>query len=180
MRALLISIALACAAAGAMAQQPDGAAQRAAMDRISWMAGQWEGSAATMTREGESKSQSTEAVRRAAGGTALLIQGRHWKVLPDGGRGDIVHDTAGLIAYDPPSGKYKFTTQLQDGRAGVFDGVMQGDTFSWKLPLPGAHVRYDISRNEKGQWHELGFYCRDGAECASIFRMTLDRKGDAP
>ena len=179
MKKSLIALAALLAAAGAVAQ-PDPAAQRAAMDKISWLAGQWEGVASTLGREGETKSVSSEAVRMAAGGTALLIQGRHYRLLPDGGRGELVHDTAGLINFDPAAGKYKFTTQLQNGQGGVFEGTVQDNTFSWRLPLPQAHVRYDITRNARGQWSELGFYCRDGAECRPIFNMTLDRKGDAP
>ena len=179
MKSTLMFIGLLLAAAGALAQ-PDPAAQRAAMEKISWLAGQWDGASTSRGREGETRSASTESVRLAAGGTALLIQGRHYRLLPDGKRGDIVHDTAGLINFDPATGKYRFTTQLQNGQGGVFDGAMQGNTFSWRLPLPQAHVRYDIARNERGQWTELGFYCRDGAECQQIFSMTLDRKGDAP
>ena len=179
MKNTLVMLAALLAVGGAWAQ-PDPAAQRAGMEKISWLAGQWEGSSTSRGREGETRSASTESVRVAAGGTALLIQGRHYRLLPDGGRGEIVHDTAGLINFDPASGKYRFTTQLQSGQGGVFEGTVQGSTFSWRLPLAQAHVRYDIARNERGQWSEAGFYCRDGAECQQIFSMTLDRKGDAP
>ncbi|MEO5671990.1 MAG: hypothetical protein ABIR26_14970 [Ramlibacter sp.] len=179
MKTWTLALAPLVLAVTAHAQSP-GDAQRAAMDKIGWLAGNWEGNAVTQTREGESRSVSTEVVRRAAGGTAILIQGKHFRVLPDGGRGDVVHDTAGMITFDVQAGKYRFSTQLADGKSGVFDGAMEGNTFNWRLPLPGAHVRYDIVRNERGQWAELGFYCREGAPCAPIFRMTLDRKGDAP
>ena len=165
---------------GIAAAQSPGDAQRAAMDKIAWLAGQWEGTATTQERDGEKRSHSVESVRRAAGGTALLIQGRHHRMLADGGRGEIVHDTAALLTFDQATGKYRFATQLQDGRSGTFDATVEGDTFSWKLPLPNAHVRYDIRRNAAGQWSEDGFFCRDGAECRPIFKMTLDRKGDAP
>jgi hypothetical protein len=166
-------------AAGALAET-DPAAQRAAMGKLAWLAGQWEGTAATRGREGEARSASTETVRLAAGGTALLIQGRHYRLLPDGGRGDVVHDTAAMLTFDPESGKYRFTTQLQTGQGGVFDGTVEGATFSWRLPLPGGYARYDIARNDKGQWSELGFFCREGAQFVPIFRMALERKGDAP
>jgi len=166
--------------AGSALAQADAAAQRAAMDKLAWLAGQWEGSATTQGREGEQRALSSDTVRRAAGCTALLVQGRHHRMQQDGTRGETVHDTAGLLSFDPASGKYRFTTQLQDGRGGVFDGTVQGDTFSWRLPLPDGHIRYDIARNERGQWSELGFFCRNGAECRPFFRMTLDRKGDAP
>ena len=93
--------------AGVTAAEPDAPAQVAALDRIAWLAGRWEGSATTQVRDGEARSISSETVRRAAGGTALLIQGRHWRVTTYGARGDVVHDTAGLVTYDPASGKYQ-------------------------------------------------------------------------
>ena len=178
-KALVVLLAAVAASAGAAETTPEAAAQKAAMDKLAWLAGQWEGTAATRGRDGEAQSISSETVRSAAGGTALLVQGRHYRLLPGGGRGDIVHDTAAMLTFDPAAGKYRFATQLQTGQGGVFEGTVEGATFSWRLPLPGGHARYDITRNDKGQWSELGFYCRDGADCVPIFRMTLDRKGDA-
>ena len=35
----------------------------------------------------------------------------------------------------------------------------------------------DIARNDKGQWHEVGYSCSDGAPCVEFLRMTLERKG---
>lgn len=178
--ALVIATAVAAASGGAAAQSDAAAQQRAAMDKIAWMAGQWEGSSSTFTREGEMRAVSSESVQLGAGGTALLVRGRHWRQQADGTRGAVVHDAAGLIRWDAASGSYKFTTQLADGRGGVYDGVVDGGTFTWRLPLPQGYVRYDIARNDKGQWSEQGFFCAQGAECRPIFRMTLDRKGDAP
>jgi hypothetical protein len=183
MHRISLAIVLSLAAVMAGAQQPPEPtleAQRAAMDKLAWMAGAWEGSAATQARDGERRSISQESIRRAAGGLAILLQGHHWRQLPDGSRGDVVLDTAGMITFDGAKGHYRFATQLQDGKAGDFDAEMTGQTLSWRIPLQGAHIRYDISRNERGQWSELGFYCRDGVECAPFFRMTLDRRGDAP
>jgi len=91
-----------------------------------------------------------------------------------------VLDTAGMFTYDPATAKYRFNTQLQDGKGGMQEATMTGDTLSWRIPIPGAHIRYDITKNEKAQWSELGYFCRDGAACVQFFRMTLDRKGDAP
>ena len=181
-KSVLFPLVFAGVASGALAADagPDATAQKAAIAKVSWLAGQWEGTATTRGRDGESRALSAETVRLAAGGTALMIQGKHYKLLADGSRGEVVHDTAAMLTFDPASGRYRFATQLQTGQAGVFDGTVEGSTFTWRLPLPGGHARYDIMRNDKGQWNELGFYCRDGAECVPIFRMALDRKGDAP
>ena len=168
---------------GAQAQapaEPDVAAQRAAMARLAWMAGVWEGQSVTREREGEKRSVSYEWIRSAAGGLAIMVQGRHYRQLPDGGRGEVVLDTAGMFTYDAAASKYLFVTQLQNGRGGTMEAVMQGETLSWRIPLAGAHVRYDITRSDKGQWNEKGHFCRDGAPCQPFFEMVLDRRGDAP
>ena len=162
------------------AAQGEADAQRAAMEKLAWMAGTWEGASATQDREGEKRSISNEWIRRAAGGLAVMIQGRHYRMLPDGARGDVVLDTAGMITYDAAAGKYRFLTQLQDGKGGTFDMEMQGDALSWRIPITGAHIRYDITRTERGQWSELGYYCRDGAPCVPFFKMLLERRGEAP
>jgi hypothetical protein len=73
----------------------------------------------------------------------------------------------------------RFVTQLGDGKGGTFDAVMNGEALSWRIPLPNAHVRYDITRTERGQWSEIGHFRRDGAPCVPFLRMLLDRKGDA-
>ena len=89
-------------------------------------------------------------------------------------------DTAGMMTYDATAKKYRFVTQLQDGRGGIHDAEMVGNTLSWRIPLNNAHVRYDITRTERGEWSELGYFCRDGAACIPFFKMLLERKGDAP
>src|SRR6478609_3918761 len=73
-------------AAFGAAAQAELDAQRAAMDKLAWMAGVWEGQASMQDREGEKRSFSQETIRRAAGGLAILIQGRHYRHQPDGSR----------------------------------------------------------------------------------------------
>jgi hypothetical protein len=170
---------LALTAGAAFGQADPLAAQRSAMEKLAWMPGAWEGQSVTRTPEGEKRSVSSEAIRSAAGGLAIMIQGRHWRQLEGGGRGDVVLDTAGMLTFDAASGKYKFATQLQDGKAGTFDAELKGDVFSWGFPVRGGAIRYDITR-ENSQWNERGFFCREGAPCVPFFQMTLDRKGDAP
>ena len=179
MKKLLILLSVLLAASGAFAQS-ELEAQRAAMGKLSWMAGYWVGNSASQDREGEKRSLSQEWIRSAADGLAVMVQGKHNRQLPDGSRGDVVLDTAGMITYDAAAAKYRFVTQLQDGKGGIFDMAMQGDVLSWRIPINNAHIRYDITRTAKGEWSELGYFCRDGAPCVPFFKMLLERKGDAP
>lgn len=170
--------ALCSAAALAQPRSEPPTAQIEAIKKIAWLEGVWEGSASFVTPTGSAPAKSWERVALAAGGTALLIQGRHFGVGADGQAGALMHDAAGLVSFDERSGRYRIVTQTKEGRGGSFEGKVENGVFSWFIPRPGGHVRYDIQRNDKGQWSELGFNCNDGAPtCTEFLRMTLDRKG---
>lgn len=172
--ALLWLPALALAQAGDAAR----AAQVAAMDRIAWLAGEWEGTASfDRGPQGKSDVLSWERVARAAGGTALTVLGRHYVRNADGSRGALVHDAAALITYDDRSGKYRFESQLGTGQHGVFSAEMQGAAFVWTIESPRGVIRYRITRDDAGRWNERGEMCpaADKADtpCREFFSMQL-------
>jgi hypothetical protein len=181
--ALMALAALAFAAAPARAQAPSperAAAQVAAIDKISWLTGEWEG-AATFDRGPQGKSEviSWERVTRVAGGTALMVLGKHYQRNADGSRGELVHDAAGLISFDDRSGKYRFQSQLGNGQSGSFEAEMMGNVFVWRIDTPRGPIRYRITRDEAGRWTERGEMCPAGdkpdAACREFFAMTLIR-----
>lgn len=189
-KATILAVLLCLAgAAGAQQAPPDlkADAQVAAIDRIGWLVGEWEGTA-TMRRGPQEPDRllSWERIQRAAGGTALLVQGRHYQRLPDGARGPVVHDSAAMITFDPRTGRYRVTSQLADGRYGSFDGVAEGEvrnaTFVWRIPAPQGVARYRIERMPDGRWFEQGAFCPAAetadSQCRGFFEMTLTRKGE--
>lgn len=61
-----------------------------------------------------------------------------------------------------------------DSVAECRDGVM-----TWSLPArPSAVIRYTISLNPKGQWHEIGTMTGQGQAGQQMFEMTLDKSPD--
>lgn len=168
------AMALVLAGPGVRAEPPD-AAQVQAMAPIAWMAGEWRGKATMQRGPAESRMHSSELVLSAAGGTALLVRGQHHVIKADGSTGDLVHDAAAMITFDPRSGKFRFVTQLANGRSGTFDGTIENGRFRWELPAPGGRVRYEIWRNAAGQWEEVGEFC-DASACQPFFKMLLDRQ----
>jgi hypothetical protein len=56
-----------------------------------------------------------------------------------------------------------------------------GDVLSWQIPITNAHIRYDITRTERGQWSEAGISaaleCRalHFSRCCSTVRVS-DRR----
>jgi hypothetical protein len=110
-----------------------------------------------------SRTASWERVTAAAGGLALLVQGLHHLINSDGRPGDLVHDAAGMITFDPATGRYRFVTHLANGQAGVFDGTFEDDRFRWFIPAGPATIRYEIARDGDRGWDEQGFYCPPGS-----------------
>lgn len=150
--------------------------QVAAMAPLAWMAGEWRGESTMRRPEGASRNLSWERVIVAAGGTALLIQGRHHAIKADGSQGDMVHDAAGLLSFQPRTGKYRFVAQLANGRSGDFEARVEGEKLLWSMPAgEGAQIRYEVQRNAAGQWAEEGFFCR-GEACQPFFKMTLSKQ----
>lgn len=184
---LLVAMALALFAVAAFAQAPAAgrAEQLAAMEKLAWMPGIWEGTS-TVERgaQGRAENLSWERVRRAAGGTALLIEGRHHRRLADGGRGELIHDAAALITFDAASGKYRFVSQLADGSYGHHEARMEGEVFIWQVQSPRGIARFRITR-EQGRWTERGEFCATSDQgepppCRPFFSMSLGRTGDTP
>ena len=172
---MTLTLALALLSSAAQADEVD-KQQVAAMAPLAWMAGEWRGESTMRRPEGQTRNLSWERVILAAGGTALLIQGRHHQIKPDGSAGDIVHDAAGLLSYQPRTGKYRFVAQLANGRSGDFEARVEGEKLVWTMPAgEGQQIRYDVLRNPAGQWVEEGFFCR-GEACQPFFKMTLSRQ----
>lgn len=164
----------------AQPNEPARTAQVAAIDKIAWLAGEWEGSA-TFDRGPQGKSDviSWERVTRVAGGTALMVLGRHYRRNTDGSRGELVHDAAALISFDDKTGTYRFNSQLSTGQHGAFAAEMQGAIFVWTIETPRGPIRYRIQRDDAGRWSERGEMCpqdaASGAACREFFSMVLAR-----
>lgn len=173
--------ALLSAQTGAQAPSAErAAAQVAAIDKIAWLVGEWEGRA-TIEQGPQSRSESIswERVTRAAGGTALMVIGRHYRRNPDGSRGDAVHDAAALITFDDTRDKYRFESQLGSGQHGSFEAEMQGAAFMWRIDTQRGPIRYRITRDDAGRWTERGEMCpppdKPDAACRDFFSMTLTK-----
>ena len=192
---MLVAVAAALPPVHAQTAPPtesaDVQAQRDAMARLAWMAGEWRGESTMQRGPTASRTLSWERVTAAAGGLALLVQGRHH--LPDaaGRPGELVHDAAGMISYDPATGRYRFVTQLATGRSGSFEARVEDGRFVWFIPAGPATIRYEIARDGDRGWNEQGVHCPAGASagapagagaaggvdaCQRFFTMQLERQ----
>jgi hypothetical protein len=159
-------------------QAPDLAAQKDAMEAIVFLRGDWEGSGWMQMGPQRSEVLSSERVRPAAGGLAMVVEGVHRAEMPDGTQ-KVVHDALGVLTWDSESGAYRFATKLATGFGGDYSAAVNADgDLEWSIPVPGRLMRYVI-HVENGKWRETGHMSTDGGETwDEFFGMTLTRAGE--
>lgn len=158
-------------------QRPDTqnlmASQRSAMEALSFMDGEWRGTAWAVTADGKRHSLTqTERVGPLLGGTVKLVEGRGYEA--DGRTG---FNALGVISYNPATKAYSIQSYAS-GQAGAFPLTPTGNGFVWQTPAgPGAIVRFTATF-ERGTWVEIGERVMEGASPVKIFEMRLTRLGD--
>ena len=143
---------------------------RTALEKLSFMTGNWEGEGWMMGRDGQKNEfTQTEKIRFKLDGTVLLIEGQGTA------GGIVIHDAMAIVSYDKEENNYTFQSYLKTGRKGEFDGELIDGKFYW---YPNPQMRYIIGINEQGQWYETGEFAR-GEGWFQFFEMTLDRVSSA-
>ena len=147
------------------------------MRKLDFMLGDWKGVASVQM--GPGKPQLTlmdEHVQSKLGGKALLINGLGNRKMEDGSAGDVVHEALAVISWDDAAKKYRFDAwTARDGYVAAW--IEPGDRkATWGFDTAqGSRIRYTITIDEKGQWHEVGEFSRDGKQWMGFFDMTLHK-----
>ena len=169
-------IAALLAAAPAHAPMPDGSANRAAIERLSFMVGRWEGEAWMARGPGERVQVTmTETVEPRLGGVVLLVEGRGVAPGTDGAEPRVVHHALGVVSFDPQTGGYVLRSYVASGQSGDFALTPVEGGVRWSREVPSGQVRNTALYTE-GEWHEIGEFSRDGgATWTQIMDMRLRR-----
>ncbi len=158
-RRLTLAVAL-CVAAPVSAQQADPAvlaAQKAALDKLAMLDGEWRGTASVFTPSGQKFSIThTERVGPMLGGTIRVVEGRSY--MPNGM--SPFHAFA-VISYDAAGKRYTMRSYAQ-GHQGDFALTLTDDGFSWGMTgADGVPIRYRAVIKD-GRWVETGERIVDG------------------
>ena len=140
------------------------------MKKLDFLVGNWSGSGWVRMGPGEPQPfSSTELVQQRIDGRALVVEGRHTS--PEGA---LVHHALGVISWDPEIAKYRFQTYVADRSAGSYIAWFEGDALIWEMDAGERRMRYTITLDEKGRWHETGSITIEG-KSYPFFEMTLEK-----
>lgn len=149
----------------------------AAMDRLDFLVGEWEGSGWMEWGPGQrAEFSGSEVVERRMGGRLVVVEGSFTAVLgPPGTEPTPVHQAFGVFSRGPADEGLVFRTYTARGGNGEAHEVEVGDErIEWGYEGPRGLNRYTITLTESGAWHEVGHVSTDGgATWEQFFEMTL-------
>jgi len=131
-------------------RQPDLAAQREAMQKLSFLTGKWSGEALIFEGPGEPlKIRQTEDVQYKLDGLVMLIEGTGTNLES----GQVVFRALATIAYDDATKTYRFRAHNR-GRYLDTELKVTDNACEWGFQAGPATVRNVMRLNEKGEWYE--------------------------
>jgi len=154
---------------------PDLAAQRAAMEKLSFLAGSWAGEAQVLAGAGSPLTLDwSEEAHFKLDGLLLAIEARG--VSRSDGR--VVRQALGLVAYDDFAGAYRMRT-FNDGRyleteLKLLDGE---DAFSWGFEVGEFKTSSVLRMNEKGEWTEVHHLTVGSQPARKLMEVKVARRG---
>jgi hypothetical protein len=174
-----VLLLLALMSTGATAQQSMATTQRAALDKLAWLEGEWRGPATMVIGPGERHSADQwEKIFRAAGGTVLVIQGIG-KISEAGPmHGNVIHDAFAVIYWDVERRQYTIKTFVANGNSLETKAEVGDGKVVWGFDHPQAgSMRYTITLTPSGDWREIGEMSRDkGATWMQFMEMNLKKQ----
>ncbi|RZJ05800.1 MAG: DUF1579 domain-containing protein [Brevundimonas sp.] len=179
MRGLLTAAAAVLAigvAAPALAQAPLPSGtqeQREAMQRLSWMDGEWAGTAAVYAGPDRTTTyRHTERIGPMVGGSVKVIEGR-----TTDDAGNVVFNAFAIVSWDDAADRYVMRSYA-NGDAGDFPLEVTADGFKWMTPSRGGSVDY-VTTHTGDEWVETGdFVMEGGRPPMRVIELRLRRRGN--
>ena len=168
-RNILIAAILMFATSAFAQTAPTGDEQRTEMKKLEQMVGQWKGSGWIMQNAKRETFTGTENVQSKLGGLALLVEGKYTN-----DKGAVIHETFGVISYEPKKKNYRFSTYLASGVAGEQELTLVEGGWQWGIQFPSGSIRY-TTKMSNDEWFETGEISQDGKNWRQFFEMKLQR-----
>ena len=168
---ILSAVALVCVFAADQPTSKD--VQRREMKKLDWFVGRWQGTGwIQMGPQGRSEFTQTETIEAKLDGLVLVIEGSA-KAKEDG---STVHTALAFVSYDHRANKFRWHAFTPEGQIDT-EAKVGTDTLEWTLEIPQrGRMRYTITRNEKGEWFEVGEMVDEDQTRHKFFEMTLRKQ----
>lgn len=171
---LALTFVLALISIGARAAEPPAApnleAQKAAMQKLAFLSGEWAGQGWIVGASGRVEFRQTETIRMLQDGLLLAIEGRGFPKSGDANAKAAFQANA-LVSFDDGDGAYRFYSFSQ-GRSGTFPAeLLEQQVLRWS---PGP-VRFTIRVDSRAHWHETGEAPDGKGGFRQFFEMDLNR-----
>ena len=147
--------------------------QRREMKKLDWFVGHWKGAGWVQVGPQERHEfTQTETIEAKLGGLVLVIEGSG-KAKEDG---STVHTALAFVSYDPRANKFRWHAFTPEGQIDT-EAKVGTDTLEWTLEIPQrGRMRYTITRNEQGEWFEVGEMIQEDQTRHKFFEMTLRKQ----
>ena len=143
------------------------------MKKLDWFVGHWKGTGwIQMGPQGRHEFTQSETIEAKLDGLVLVIEGAG-KAKEDG---STVHTALAFVSYDHRANKFRWHAFTPEGQMDT-EAKVGTDTLEWTLEIPKrGRMRYAITRNEKGEWFEVGEMIQEDQTRHKFFEMTLRKE----
>jgi hypothetical protein len=169
----MLSIIAAIAFFANPLQQPTGpsVAELAAMKKLHFLVGKWEGTGWIQQGPQRQETKGTEQVQVKLQGKALLVEG----LFADVANGKVVHETMAVVTYDEKASKYRFNTYLYNRPNAEYELVLKDNGVAWQMKV-GEGMFVDFTMGiDKGDWLEIGEVTMPGRPKMKFLEMRLKK-----
>jgi len=147
--------------------------QQREMKKLDWLVGRWNGAGwILMGPQGRHELTQTETIEAKLDGLVLVIEGLG-KAKDDG---STVHAALALVSYDHRAKTFRWHAITPEGQIDT-EAKVGTDKLEWSLQIPQrGRMRYTITRNDKGEWVEIGEMSQEDQTWRKFFEMTLRKE----
>lgn len=175
-RAAALAVYCVALASPALAQMPDPArvaAQKAAMDKLAFLDGEWRGPSKMLVGKDTWRTMTqAERVGPMLDGSVRVIEGRGYEA-----DGKLNFNAFAVISFDPDTKAYTMRS-WQGGRVGDFPIEVIENGFKWDLEAgPSVKINY-VATVKDGVWTEIGARSTNGGPAVKFYEFSVTRLRD--
>ena len=167
----IIAVLFVCLLSSALSAQTPESVQRAEMEKLRWIIGNWKGTGWIQRGpQGKKEFIQTETIEGKLDGLVLIIEGRGTSKED----GCLVHNALAVVSYDERAKTFRWRAFTHEGRQTDAVAKVGANSLEWGLDLPErGRVKYTLTRGKNGEWVEVGEMTQDGQTWHKFFEMIL-------